>query len=240
MSKTIVANPIAGLKGIPARITLEENSLTIKSGLFGAKSLPYSSIESVSFTGVDSLTLSGSIVISPMKGQSIKLFGFYKSQFSEVQRAVTNGYYSDLGNNTNNCGQFVSSENTCQQSEEVTIAQIKAQEKEDERKAEREKREAEIDAEKEKREADRKERKAEKEASDILSIQQIAIETTDADLMIKTLNHLIGVIDSTEGGVKNAALSKYKTQLEYLKNTNPSHPMLKMFKSKYKKSKTDV
>lgn len=234
MSKTLVANPVAGLSGVPARIILDKKGLTIKNGLLGSKSFPYSSIESVSFTGANSLTLSGSIVIVPWKGSQISLLGFYRNQFKQVQQAVSDGYYEDSmsDDDINN-----SSQSDCHVSDEVTIAQIKAQEKEAEREAERKAKEAELEAEREKREAEREEREAQKKASEILSIQQFDIETSDSDIMVKKLNHLIGIIDSTKGDVKKAALSKYNTQFEYLKSVAPSHPMLKMFKSKYKKSK---
>ena len=45
MSKTLVANPLWGLKGIPTRIILDKKSLTIKNGIIGGKSMPYNSID---------------------------------------------------------------------------------------------------------------------------------------------------------------------------------------------------
>jgi hypothetical protein len=97
MSKTLVANPLWGLKGVPARIILEKNSLTIKSGIIGSKSLPYENISTIEFSGANSLTLSGTIKIIPFRGQSIKADGFTRSQFKIVKQAVDDGCYEDDG-----------------------------------------------------------------------------------------------------------------------------------------------
>ena len=95
MSKTLVANPVWGLKGIPARIIMETKALTVKTGVFGGKSIPYSNISSVNFTGANSLTLAGTIEIIPFRGSVIKADGFYKSQYKQVKQAVENGYFDD-------------------------------------------------------------------------------------------------------------------------------------------------
>lgn len=97
MSKTLIANPLWGLKGVPARIILERNSLTIKSGIIGSKSLPYENISVIEFSGANSLTLAGTIKIIPYRGQSIQADGFTRSQFKVVKQAVDDGYYEDNG-----------------------------------------------------------------------------------------------------------------------------------------------
>lgn len=100
MSKTLIANPLWGLKGVPARIILERNSLTIKSGIIGSKSLPYENISLIEFSGANSLTLAGTIKIIPYRGQSIQADGFTRSQFKVVKQAVDDGYYEDNGDET--------------------------------------------------------------------------------------------------------------------------------------------
>ena len=95
MSKTLVANPLWGLKGVPARIILEKKSLTIKSGIIGSKSLPYENISSIEFSGAISLTLAGTIKIIPYRGSTIEADGFTRSQFKVVKQAVDDGYYDD-------------------------------------------------------------------------------------------------------------------------------------------------
>lgn len=100
MSKTLVANPLWGLKGVPARIILDKNSLTIKSGVLGSKSLPYENISSIEFSGANSLTLAGSITIIPYRGSSLKADGFTRSQFKLMKQAVDDGYYEDNGDDT--------------------------------------------------------------------------------------------------------------------------------------------
>ena len=97
MSKTLIANPLWGLKGVPARIILERNSLTIKSGIIGRKSIPYENISLIEFSGANSLTLAGTIKIIPYRGQSIQADGFTRSQFKVVKQAVDDGYYEDNG-----------------------------------------------------------------------------------------------------------------------------------------------
>ena len=95
MSKTLVANPVWGLKGIPTRIILDKKSLTIKNGIIGGKSMPYNSISSVEFQAVNSLTLAGTITIIPYRGAEVKANGFYKGQFKKVKQAVEDGYFDD-------------------------------------------------------------------------------------------------------------------------------------------------
>lgn len=95
MSKTLVANPLWGLKGIPTRIILDKKSLTIKNGLIGGKSMPYNSISSVEFHAVNSLTLAGTITIIPNRGAEVKADGFYKGQFKTIKQAVEDGYFDD-------------------------------------------------------------------------------------------------------------------------------------------------
>lgn len=95
MSKTLVANPLWGLKGIPARIILDKKSLTIKNGIIGGKSMPYNSISSVEFHAVNSLTLAGTITIIPYRGAEVKADGFYKGQFKTIKQAVEDGYFDD-------------------------------------------------------------------------------------------------------------------------------------------------
>jgi hypothetical protein len=97
MSNTLIANPLWGLKGVPARIILERNSLTIKSGIIGSKSIPYENISLIEFSGANSLTLAGTIKIIPYRGQSIQADGFTRSQFKVVKQAVDDGYYEDNG-----------------------------------------------------------------------------------------------------------------------------------------------
>lgn len=72
MSKTLVANPLWGVKGIPTRIILDKKSLTIKNGIIGGKSLSYKSILSVEFQPLNSLTLAGTITIIPYRGAEVK------------------------------------------------------------------------------------------------------------------------------------------------------------------------
>jgi hypothetical protein len=95
MSKTLVANPVWGLKGIPTRIILDKKSLTIKNGIIGGKSMPYNSISSVEFQAVNSLTLAGTITIIPYRGAEVKANGFYKGEFKKVKQAVEDGYFDD-------------------------------------------------------------------------------------------------------------------------------------------------
>ena len=95
MPKTLVANPLWGLKGVPARIILDKKSLTIKNGIIGSKSIPYENISSIEFSGANSLTLAGSIEILPFRGQLIKADGFTRSQFKVVKQAIDDGYYED-------------------------------------------------------------------------------------------------------------------------------------------------
>lgn len=106
MAKTLTANPLWGLQGIPARIVLEKNGLTIKTGVMGGgKTIPYSNISSVDFSGMNSVTLSGTIEITPFRGQTIKLNGFSRSDYNLVKDAFDNGFFDDddgSGNNENN------------------------------------------------------------------------------------------------------------------------------------------
>ena len=95
MSKSLVANPLWGLKGVPARIILDKKSLTIKNGIIGGKSMPYNSISSVEFHAVNSLTLAGTITIIPYRGAEVKADGFYKGQFKTIKQAVEVGYFDD-------------------------------------------------------------------------------------------------------------------------------------------------
>lgn len=100
MSKVLVANPVAGLQGVPPRIKLDAKSLTVKTGLIGGNTtLLYSNIAEVRFQMVSSLTLSGTIIIVPYRGADIKLIGFYKKQYLIVKQAVENGYFAGGGGN---------------------------------------------------------------------------------------------------------------------------------------------
>lgn len=104
MAKTLTANPLWGLQGVPARIVLERNGLTIKTGVMGGgKTIPYSNISNVDFSGMNSVTLSGTIEITPFRGQTIKLNGFSRSDYNLVKDAVDNGSFDD-GDDGGNAG----------------------------------------------------------------------------------------------------------------------------------------
>lgn len=95
MSKTLTAN--LGLSAValslPPRITLERNSMTIKTGVASSKSYPYSAIAEVRHKGLTSLN--STLYILPYKGAEIKLLGFSKSDFKLIQQAVADGFFDD-------------------------------------------------------------------------------------------------------------------------------------------------
>ena len=95
MSKTLTAN--LGLSAValslPPRITLERNSMTIKTGVASSKSYPYSAIAEVRHKGLTSLN--STLYILPYRGAEIKLLGFSKSDFKLIQQAVADGFFDD-------------------------------------------------------------------------------------------------------------------------------------------------
>lgn len=233
MSKTLTANPIAGLKGVPARIILDSNSLTVKTGLVGSgTTIPYRSIASVNFKRELSTTGSGSITITPFTSSPIKVIGFYKSQFDEVQRAVSAGGVNsndaddDDDRSTGSKGGSVAGGllggavgggimgliNSRRQSDDEIIRM------------------------------EMEESKHQREQRDIANreITDIVVETKDPDRMAEVLNDLFTRFDADPGYAKKAIKSKYSLQLEYLKAIAPKHPLINLFEKKLSEMKIGI
>lgn len=89
MGQLFVANPIAGLRGIPDRIVLDEGGITVKTGFVGHNTtIPYNRISYIGFSGIRSLTMSGIISIHTFDNKAIEAMGFYHSQYEAIKAEV--------------------------------------------------------------------------------------------------------------------------------------------------------
>ena len=227
----MVANPVAGLQGVPPRIKLEAKSLTVKTGVIGGSTtLLYSNIAEVRFNMLSSLTLSGTLIIVPYRGADIKLMGFYKKQYLQVKQAVENGYFADDG------GSDDSSEvpTRTRMSGIMTAPMANLSSSPQPKTAEEIRAEAEAKEMREKREAEERRQEQERKDNAINEIHSL-VETQDEKKMLDNLNKLATLVQTSKDEVKKAAKTNFETQLSYLKSVSPANPMIPMYEDRLKK-----
>ena len=206
MSKGLVANPVAGLQGVPPRIKLDAKSLTVKTGLIGGNTtLLYSNIAEVRFQMVSSLTLSGTIIIVPYRGADIKLIGFYKKQYLIVKQAVENGYFAGGGGNDNDPEEKAVAKNApteYEQKQAVKTARLNSQ----------------IDSVRE---------------IGVSSDEEGMVETLNKLLSVldETATTKTGE-ESEKGELREAAKKKFDSQLQMLCMVYPENKMIPYYKAK--------
>ena len=223
MSKTLIAN--LGLSAVslsfPPRITLERNSMTIKTGVASSKSYPYSDIANVRHEGLTSLN--STLYIQPYKGAEIKLLGFSRSDFKLIQQAVADGYFED---------------DVEEDDDDNTVKSTKDDSYEDEASSRKTAEEIRAEAEAEemaaKREAEERRLEQERKDNAINEIHSL-VETQDDKKMLENLNKLATIVETSKDEVKKAAKTNFETQLKYLKSVSPTNPMIPMYEEKLKK-----
>lgn len=210
----------------PPRITLERNSMTIKTGVASSKSYPYSDIANVRHEGLTSLN--STLYIQPYKGAEIKLLGFSRSDFKLIQQAVADGYFEDDDNT-------VKSIKVDSYKERLpNLTTLKGDGASSRKTAEEIRAEAEAEEMAAKREAE--ERRLEQERKDnALNEIHSLVETQDDKKMLENLNKLATIVETSKDEVKKAAKTNFETQLKYLKSVSPTNPMIPMYEEKLKK-----
>lgn len=230
MSKTLTAN--LGLSAVslsfPPKITLERNSMTIKTGVASSKSYPYSAIADVRHNGLTSFN--STLYIQPYKGAEIKLLGFSRSDFKLIQQAVADGYFEDDDDNT------VKSTKVDSYKERLPNLTTLRDDVASSRKKTAEEIRAEAEAEEMAAKREAEERRLEQERKDnALNEIHSLVETQDDKKMLENLNKLATIVETSKDEVKKAAKTNFETQLKYLKSVSPTNPMIPMYEEKLKK-----